>query len=465
MSPMIVKMTSPIAQPNLSNQLEIPSLSEWTRSGLISVEKGIQAQLDSEATVEAIASLGNKVRIELPRRGGLEIVTNSFVGRVDLGAVRLTINPKLDGLPLTRLLRYTYGLSDLEVLERTTLHDTERYGLQDLFVAMLASEVEKLVLAGLTRKYLQRNEHVDPIRGRLNIHELARQGAILSPRLPCEFHVRSADWHLNRVLLAGLESASHLTNNPAVRRNVGRVAKLFEGITPLPRLHLADIDKARFSLGRLTANAAPALSLLNILLRGQGLAFDQPSTKVVARGFLFDMNKFFQKLLSRFLHENLEHQKLVDESKIYGLYRYARLDSSSKRRPPAPRPDFALHAPNGRFSGYLDAKYRDLGLGKTSLPAKWLYQMTAYALAGPEKVSVLLYAAMDSGGRDECITITEPSSGKPLGRVILRPVPLHTLSRLLMLDNGPKTKRARSALAERLVYLGIYPKPALQLSS
>jgi 5-methylcytosine-specific restriction enzyme subunit McrC len=37
---------------------------------------------------------------------GLEITSTSFVGRVDIGLLRIAITPKLPAMPLARLLRY-----------------------------------------------------------------------------------------------------------------------------------------------------------------------------------------------------------------------------------------------------------------------------------------------------------------------------------------------------------------------
>ena len=59
-------------------------------------------------------------------------------------------------------------------------------------------------------------------------------------------------------------------------------------------------------------------------------------------GFLFDMNIFFQRLLFRFLRENLASARIADELAIRNLFTYAPDANPRQRRAPAPRPDYAL---------------------------------------------------------------------------------------------------------------------------
>ena len=97
---------------------------------------------------------------------GLEITSTSFVGRVDIGPLRIAITPKLPAMPLAPLLSYAYGLRDLAVMEETHA-PTARYGLHDLLIALLAAEVEELLHRGLARRYVPLSEKLESPRGRL----------------------------------------------------------------------------------------------------------------------------------------------------------------------------------------------------------------------------------------------------------------------------------------------------------
>ncbi|MDR6496718.1 hypothetical protein J2797_006645 [Paraburkholderia terricola] len=74
--------------------------------------------LEGHAQWRAFAeSLRGKIDIH-ERYDGITIETTSFVGRVDVGPLRVVVRPKLPAMPLTRLLRYAYGLRDLRLGRR-----------------------------------------------------------------------------------------------------------------------------------------------------------------------------------------------------------------------------------------------------------------------------------------------------------------------------------------------------------
>jgi 5-methylcytosine-specific restriction enzyme subunit McrC len=235
---------------------------------------------------------------------GLEITTTSYVGRMDLGSLRVTVRPKLPAMPLTCLLRYAYGLRDVTTVTETQTSTTHQ-GLHDLLILLLADEIEELLFRGLPRHYVPRSESLESPRGRLIVGEVARRGGMLEARLPCRHFERQADWHLNRVLRAGLDIATRMTEDRDLRRRVLRLADMFGDVERTPKLSSLDIDRAERGLTRLTSASSAALTIIRLLQGMQGVTLDNGIPSSRTPGFLFDMNRFSQCLLSRFLHENL----------------------------------------------------------------------------------------------------------------------------------------------------------------
>jgi len=91
----------------------------------------------------------------LELRNGLTVRSTSFVGRVRLGEIDVTVVPKLPSDSLLKLLRYAYGLRDLRLLPSTT-HTTQALGLQDILVWQLIEEAKELLARGLRRAYVRR---------------------------------------------------------------------------------------------------------------------------------------------------------------------------------------------------------------------------------------------------------------------------------------------------------------------
>jgi 5-methylcytosine-specific restriction enzyme subunit McrC len=281
---------------------------------------------------------------------------------------------------------------------------------------------------------------------------IIRRGGVIEAALPCRHHDRRTDWSLNRVLRAGLGEAMCMTEDRELLRRVQKLSALFGDVREMPRLGLRDIDRAEQALTRMTEASQPALTLIRLLLENQGVELEPPDGPSTTSGFLFDMNRFFERLLSRFLGEHVAGATVRDQQTIRGMF------VATSRRTPSPRPDYALVRGN-QLLGFFDAKYRDLW--RSNMPSEWLYQLTIYALASPSGSSVLLYASMKPDARDEEIHVRQPLGGlgRALGSVILRPVPLQTLATLLAPGDDAKRVTARRRLAERLVSLSVEGQP------
>lgn len=440
----------PILRPDGTPVLVV-ELGEWDQIGPAQDPRLQGTSLANDVSSRRLAqALRSRVDI---REGyqGLEITSTSFVGRVDVGPLRIAIRPKLPAMPLARLLRYAYGLRDVTTVEETRT-PTTRHGLHDLLIAMLAAEVEELLHRGLARRYVPLRERLESPRGRILVEELTRQGGIREAWLPCQHFERHVDWQLNQVLRAGLDAAARMSEDRDLRWRVHRLAAMFGEVARKARLDAEEIDRAERGLTRLTAANASALTIIRLLQDMLGVAFEPVGHASRMPGFLFDMNLFFQRLVSRFLHDNLTGHSIVDEWAIRNVFAYAADANPRRRSAPAPRPDYALFQGN-TLCGFLDAKYRDTW--ERNLPAEWLYQLSIYALASPAQVSVLLYASMAAEARDERVEVRQPvvwSSEGPAS-VILRPVPLPQLAELLDPDRAGSLTAERRRLAEELVVL------------
>jgi 5-methylcytosine-specific restriction enzyme subunit McrC len=442
-------MIFPIPPPDSTPTLV--ELTEWAQVGPEQfpalAEESLVENVLSQPLTEALRN-----RLDIRRSyHGLEITSTSFVGRVDVGRLRIGILPKLPAMPLARLLRYAYALRDLGRIEETRA-PTTRHGLHDLLIAMLANEVEELLHRGPARRYVPLTENTDSPRGRILINQVVRNGGVREARLPCQYFDRHVNWHLNQTLRAGLEVASQMTDDRDLRRRVHKLAAGFGDVEQKTRLLGDDIDRAERGLTRLTAANAPALSIIQLLHGMLGLGFESEGALTRIPGFLFDMNRFFQRLLSRFLHDNLVSARIEDEWGIRNIFSYAVHANPRQRSAPALRPDFALFSGNA-LRGFLDAKYRDIW--DRDFPAEWLYQLSMYALASPVRVSVMLYASMSAEARDEQVDVRPPMHGMSYGpaAVILRPIPLPRLALLVDADQAVSLAAERRRMATELVTL------------
>jgi len=424
-------------------------LNEWERilPAPGSTTRGVFLNQDSR-TCELIEDLRRDDALDIQElRSGISVRATSYVGRVRVGDILVVIEPKIRRLPLMKLLRYAYGLRDLRLLNYAgTAVESESF--QDLLILQLLTEVRELIARGLHRQYVSQSERLAVPRGRLDFQAIARQTEAIAG-LPCRFHPRLEDCELNRAMLFGLQLGSRLALDRELRSDLRRSALLIDEQVSDSHMDIGAIERLRRGITRLTIAYEPVLTIIEILLRSTGTSLASTESHTRSPGFLFDMNRLFQRLLARFLMENLPDHKVVEEGSISGMMAYSPAHNPRSRRAPSPKPDFHVCSRDGR-TYLLDAKYRDLWA--EALPPEMLYQLSIYALS--QKAlgrATILYPTLHENARDAVICIRGSSSIASRAEVVLRPINLIAFSELVSAPATPHVQRQRRTEASNWI--------------
>src|SRR6266700_3581029 len=427
-------------------------LKEWTH--LAPTDPGSQLTgvfLEDDASVKKIANQLSARRMltisEL--RAGLSIETTSYVGRIRLGNIQITIHPKITGAPLVHLLRYAYGLRDLKTINEVAFGG-EHQAFQELLIQQLIEEVSELVARGLHRRYVRTDQVLANPRGRIDLQNIAKQGGVLHATLPCTYYPRLEDCLINQVVLQGLHQAARLTDDSSLRMRLYRLVSVFEEVVSPIRLDEHILKRLHREMDRLTTAYRPAITIIEMLLTAEGISLAEDLPKIRLPGFLFNMDLFFQALLSRYLNEHLSDYEIRDQYKIKGMMNYDPDHNPRRRRSPTPRPDYVI-LQKGQVVSILDAKYRDLW--EREFPSHMLYQLAIYALSQPQgMVATILYPSMQSDAREARILLRDPLYGAGRAQIVLRPVDLLHLDNLVMSAGSIQSKRNCAAFEDRLVF-------------
>ncbi len=425
------------------------TLSEWQVRGPSDCPELKNQFLDSTSCRSVAERLTNSTLLKFTElRHGTEVSAFSYVGKVRVGNLNITVLPKIKGRSLLNLLRYAYGFRRLNLVSDLT-HVVDDLGFEDLLIFQLNAEVQELISRGLQRAYISTDERLGVPRGRIDLTRIALDGGMVTATLPCKHHPRIEDTLLNQVLLAGLRLAGSIANAIELRRESQRLAMMIDEQVSSIRLNAKLLDLASRKLNRLSTAYQPALSIIRLLMEMQGVVLEGQSSTTSLPGFLFDMNAFFQALISRFLRDNLPDYLVRDEQSLKGMMRYNRNFNPLERKPPTPRPDYVV-TQNGEVLSILDAKYRDLW--EMKLPQSMLYQLAVYAISNPSRPqSSILYPTTDPSAKEARIDITDPMHGRHLGQVCLRPVMLQQLEELV-LGIGPASRALCGAAARKLAF-------------
>jgi len=426
------------------------TMSEWETKGPHNTADLAGKFLDaSHGTRRVVDQLEKGGLVGLKEiRHGLEISAFSHVGRVRVGDLSITILPKIKGASLLRLLRYAYGFRRLNLISEST-HFVDQCGFEDLLISQLNDEVQELISRGLCRSYISTSERLSSPRGRIDLKRMALDGGTVTATLPCQHHPRIEDTLLNRILMAGLQLAGSMASVVGLRRESRRLASMMEEQVSAIRLNGSVLEQAARQMNRLTTAYSPAFSIICLLVESQGIVLEGQATTTTLPGFLFNMNAFFQSLISRFLHENLPGYSVHDEHVLKGMMRYNAIFNPLKQQSPTPRPDYVVIR-DGEIRSILDAKYRDLW--NKPLPPYMLYQLVVYAISHSNcPRSSILYPTTYENAKEARIDVNDPVFGKHLGQVCLRPVVLPELEKIVT-STTAQARRDRTYFAMRMAF-------------
>jgi 5-methylcytosine-specific restriction enzyme subunit McrC len=434
--------------------LQVISLQEWESASPEShpVLAGLSLDgLKSSSDLVEFRTPAKKLMVR-ELKSGLELNTTSFVGRVQLGSLMITISPKIRGVQLLQLLRYAFGFRELEIFAETK-HDLEQMGFDELLICQLNAEVEELISRGLQRAYEPLDERLASPRGKIDVRRIAEDGGLVTAALPCRYFPRLEDTFLNRVILGGLKLAAELADFIELRRESRRLASRMEELVSPLRLDAVVMKRAEQRLTRQTISYQQAIGIIRLLVEARGIELEGTGCGMPLPGFLFDMNLFFERLMSRFIRENLNGVAIKEQHQLKQMMRYSPKFNPQGKTAINPRPDLAVMQ-KGRLLTLLDAKYRDLWA--LQLPNSMLYQLIVYAMSQRSGVqslpqSSILYPTTDPAAREARIDVTDPIGAQPIAQVCLRPVNLSKLATMIA-GKTIASRLERAAEARRLAF-------------
>ncbi|HEX5725450.1 MAG TPA: hypothetical protein VFX98_08285 [Longimicrobiaceae bacterium] len=311
----------------------------------------------------------------LETRNGVRVETRSWVGVLRFEAWELRVVPKLSGgdLGVAAMVQATAGIGLLRALPgMRTLHASGAT-LLDLLAMLFARECESVVRSGLLSDYVEREEALPVVRGRIlaDRQVLERFGRV--DRVICRYEEREADTWENRLLASALDQVAPRVRHPEVRDHLLRLRTLFSEVCPGRSTEWR--TPANDDYHRLNEHYRPAHTLASLLLESMGIRELLRAGEHRGFAFLLDMNALFERFVSRMVESALAgHGVRVHRQ------RQDRLIWDADRGVPYARvvPDLLLEAASGtRLS--IDAKYKAYDERRLS-PAD-VYQSFLYAQA------------------------------------------------------------------------------------
>ncbi len=311
-----------------------------------------------------------------------------IVGILAIPNLTLEILPKIDDdknntrMALVRMLNVVYDLriSDGEI----TALSKQQFDLLEILIRLFSIRLLTAVRRGLPRRYINHEEDLRLLRGKLDVTRQVTYLAARSDLIACRYDELSPDTPLNRVLKATVLKLSDISRSTANVRLLNELKIHFDCVSNVqnPLNELVRLDRTNNTYHNLYRWAC-------LFLKGDY----QTTTSGQISGFslLFAMNDLFEKFIgnilkrtlenppeSRVLLQNKAHSVLLNENgqKIFNLI-----------------PDVVIRS-NNKECIVLDTKWKHLNPKddiKLGVEQSDIYQMMAYAHAYEPKRLILLY--------------------------------------------------------------------------
>ena len=237
-----------------------------------------------------------------PAENGVAVRSTGAVGLVRFTNFEVRVDPKLPGdhVQLFRLVEFASGLDGLVQLAGSPRLRGADASLLDFIVALLSSATDRILATGLRADYVEREDDLRALRGRLlpDRQELERFG--LYDRVVCRYDEHEHDIPDNQLLALALAHGSRIATLPRVRRRARALAALLEELCNPRELDIA-LGSERFTYSRQNDHYRTAHVLSWMVLQEQGPDEALGTGQARLRSFLIDMNTLFERFLERAL--------------------------------------------------------------------------------------------------------------------------------------------------------------------
>lgn len=397
--------------------MKLLATPEWGRIPIGEGENAVSASLADALLVQAEAASrrlakGDGAGPTVLTRDRTNLCAAQVTGILRTRDAQLEILPKVDDddriLARKTLMRMLARVWDLPVLANDLASIVSTGGdILEVLIRIFADELFSAVHRGLPHGYVEHEDDLPALRGRLDFTRQFTRLAATPQRLACRFDEFTPDIPINRVLKAAVRLLSRLSRHRDNQRKLHELLPAFDGVAELSTSAASQgtgvlLDRTNRAYHRLYDMAQRFLrSEHQSIYTGNGDGF----------ALLFEMNTLFEEFIGRTVEQALQPKgwtvslqrpqstALIRESGI-GAFRT--------------KPDIHLVAPGSGSPVIIDTKWKQLTTGSSSPP--WgvssadVYQMMAYGQVYDAQTIILLYPHTATIGNEPGIleTLTTP---------------------------------------------------------
>lgn len=164
-------------------------------------------------------------------RDGLRIRTTSYVGIVELERLRIVIQPKFDPTFTKVIDMMLFAQGNAKWSQLQTVGSSGHNNLFILLVTRFIEETELLFRKGLKKDYIEEEDNLRHVRGRISIKENFLQNYNLPTKIYCSYDELVNNIKENQIILRVLELLTVTVLSERLKRRVHKLRTQFEILT------------------------------------------------------------------------------------------------------------------------------------------------------------------------------------------------------------------------------------------
>jgi len=303
----------------------------------------------------------------------------------------------------------------------------QRETFLEILIRIFCDKLTEAVRKGMPRRYLEHEDDLPALRGRLDVVRQFTHLAVNPSRLACRFDVLSEDTPLNRIMKAAVSCLARMSRSAANRKRLRELAFIYADVTAVPS-HALRWDEV--VIDRTNRPWHELFGMAKLFMSNRY----QTTTGGAGQGtaLLFEMNALFEEYVGRLIVRALAGTGLTVS--LQGGRVFCLTAEDSERGLFQTKPDILIRQ-GGVVTHVIDTKWKRISSRmddpKQGVSQGDVYQMMAYAQLYHAPCLTLLYPHYPGLGCGEAVHARNRISGHD---TILRTASIDVANGAGMLD-------------------------------
>lgn len=238
---------------------------------------------------------------------GIRIKAQNYIGAATFSKFHLKIIPKIYPKNekevwknIATCINFIQGFSSAKILEYQKISfQNENDYLQDFLIWSLVFECESLLQRGLLKSYVEYEENLPYLRGKLLLKNQFQNDVQKKVQFFCEFDELEYDNIENRIIFHSLLLCEKIAISPILKQNVFKLIQQFSNMVQKTPIFVSDIERVQRNYTRQNLHYKDAHSICKLIVEEVGISDFYHTQVPFSIPFFVNMNDVFEDFVTK----------------------------------------------------------------------------------------------------------------------------------------------------------------------